>query len=271
MKMRKLKERERASEGQLLTLDEVCQKLKISKKDIKNHTITYDYRGHILPQISQNLNKFPRQNSELSIRIKPDGKFSSLNIKNIKKQKLLHNNSLLCKVSDIKLAHLQINPSYGVVYSSNGYINNGPNFNDSPICKDFMSLKKYRELCSDGKNYDVGNDINNSNKQKIGYLLNHKSKSSLKTIDKSNSLSSLLKDRKKGELSQLQLKVDKLLSKSIEYNSFNNKGKRINTHNRLRRFSPLRIREYLCAERHYTKLPPPPLGSSLGHGLFLES
>jgi len=159
------------------------------------------------------------------------------------KSKLIHD---LLKPSVDVTTDIKIRPTYGVSYVSSKSKFGGQKYLDNPLCNN-ISIEQYNELCA-------------------------KFASKVKKIlfpAKSCKAASSNSKTSKGFYNTAAIKnADNSEGVSNIRNSAVKPPKRSQSILRIRKYVPLKVKEYSPGGRRYKKLPPPPLGLTLGYGIF---
>ena len=156
---------------------------------------------------------------------------------------------------EISVSEVNIKPTYGVTYVLDKKVLVGLNYNKNPLF-DKMSLKEYNKMCGLEvlSKTELASGIESSiDHKQQAFRGKSQNASLLQTVDKRSLSNNSIKH-------QLHNHNESLNKKEL-CNITPPKRIRINT--RLRRLAAVKMRE-----RKYGKLAPPPLGLSLGHGLF---
>eukprot|EP00826_Nyctotherus_ovalis_P020801 TRINITY_DN16594_c0_g3_i1.p1 TRINITY_DN16594_c0_g3~~TRINITY_DN16594_c0_g3_i1.p1 ORF type:complete len:259 (-),score=21.96 TRINITY_DN16594_c0_g3_i1:44-820(-) len=257
----------------------MCRKLNVSKAEFRKALITYDYSGRLLFSVKAKERSLLSYPHKLSFSVEHDRKIKeqdSIEANKSKFKELLYN----LNEDDIQEAsNMKIKPTYGVKYSCGQEVFSGLTYSKHPDYKgSHISIKEYNELCGTRKSAQPAsnNSIIKKHEDTNVYLLKSKIQDKLYTqaspykvqgetkrnatakyySHKTQTAASKKRNLKGGSCSYYELSSDEPSVRSslrmpMRYSYGSNK----------------RSRSVLGSAKKY-KLPPPPLGCSVGHGLF---
>ena len=274
-----------------LKVNEICRKYGITTERLKKIDITYDYKGNILP-VRKKLPLKPLRAKPM-IRIQHQ-KIISDDIKPHfydKNDSIDKSSKSLSKDKNDILA-LKIHPTYGVKFLIGKEVVNGPEYVDNPLnTKSTMTFQKYKELCyikdsdefveNDSKKSFVSGSRNNLiadlqtkvSKTSIDNMISTDALKIFKKYYRHKHLKSMATNSLKRNLvvfgeqlrESLPIDNDHTIRRSASIAPVKQKIKKEYNKNITKRFKNL-----LTKCRTNSKLPQPPLGYTIGHGLIIN-
>ena len=285
------------------SFDEMCTKYKMTRKKFSDMPVTYDYTGHYLP-LWENENKIPPfDNPKLKFNIK-ENEESNLILKKVDKKSLINQTEITHVKDNIykELSMININPTYGVKYCAGREMINGSDYDSNPSLRNTqMSLKKYYAICgikTPGKSLSrtamtldkTDATLNNTllttqNKKQSNQYISENSIEKLPyTISASNNTTRKYYKYKTTDAKNYEMKNYETKGSMIKTyygfqtfdldNDYTVKRNAMVTPDRSRpntRIKPRclkRLRASSFGTKHGNKLAPPPLGMTIGHGVF---
>jgi len=254
------------------TIDDICRKFSITKKQLKNRLTTYDFQGRLLP-----IWKFPKEPSNgrrLKFTVSNDD--TSDTEQPIEVKTIEETNEHIKDNDELKVLKLNIKPEYGVKYNSGKETLYGNDYDDNPIYNNSqMSLRRYYGLCNIGRHNQSLIETNTlgEKKNKISTLLEDNELPEVSFSEKT----SILKYFQHKKLTKQCLcnlePIVKLYEKKFQTTENENGTKRNvgvtpeKLRLRLRINSIKRFKELSPRNKSPLKLPPPPIGSTTGYGI----
>eukprot|EP00826_Nyctotherus_ovalis_P052467 TRINITY_DN6648_c0_g1_i1.p1 TRINITY_DN6648_c0_g1~~TRINITY_DN6648_c0_g1_i1.p1 ORF type:complete len:269 (+),score=65.40 TRINITY_DN6648_c0_g1_i1:637-1443(+) len=261
------------------TIDDICRQFSITKKQLKSRLITYDFRGRLLP-----IWKNARESSALARR---KVKFminesDNAGVEEAVEQKVLP--ELSQHTTDYEAPELfkpNIKPEYGVKYNSGEEVLYGNDYDENPAYSNSqISLKYYYRLCNIRthnqsliESNTLSNELTTTN-HKLSTLLGKEilNESSMEKT------STLKYSRHKGFFKKCRSRRNEMVriyegTQQIPENENGVKRsvgitpEKLREKFRLRISSIKRFKEQSPRVKSPLKLPPPPIGLTIGHGV----
>jgi len=254
------------------TIDDICKKFSITKKQLKNRLTTYDFQGRLLP-----IWKFPKEpSSGRKLKFTVNNDDTSDTEQPIEVKAIKEINGHIKNDDELKVLKLNIRPEYGVKYNSGEETLYGNEYDDNPIYNDSqMSLRRYYRLCNVGRHNQslIETGTLDEKKNKINTILEDNELPEVSSSEKT----SILKYFQRKRLTKQYLRnlepIVKLYERKFQTTGNENGTKRNvgvtpeKLKLRLRVNSIKRFKELSPRNKSPLKLPPPPIGSTTGYGI----
>ena len=262
----------------------MCKRLNISKNDLKQMIIMHDYQGKLIYSPKNENEYIDNCFNKISFNVSPDPKEEISNEINSSDNDSF---SELCKASnntfDSKISHSRIKPTDGVKITTNTGINEELSYGKIPNLQ--MSRKNYNKLCGFNKsilnkgNYKDKEDCTKRSQTKSSFELlnpyidkssstniftNEKSLSKISVNRKQRNIKKITARPSMGSCSYFELTDEKPYSRR----SIIIPKQKTRDNFRITRYS---TRRSSGSPNTYHRLPPPPLGASLGHGILINN
>eukprot|EP00826_Nyctotherus_ovalis_P056880 TRINITY_DN775_c0_g1_i5.p1 TRINITY_DN775_c0_g1~~TRINITY_DN775_c0_g1_i5.p1 ORF type:complete len:290 (+),score=36.21 TRINITY_DN775_c0_g1_i5:499-1368(+) len=261
------------------TLEEMCAKYKLTRKQFKEKLVTYDYKGHFLPLWELEKEVKPIDSLSISIKI-TDSKMPSP-LKPKSRHRPIAKKSNNPASHPVNLAVPTIKPTYGVTFNTGDTVLDGSDYENNPILKNTqISLKQYYALCgakgaekSAASFESVTCRATGETKQELSACAEQErtlggDKEALRRTMHKYYGKKWKESQKRGDMVQTYYGFSTVDSGSGTRRNATITPHKSRTDTRLKTFRLRRFRTCSTAARNYRKLAPPPVGLTVGHGIL---